>query len=1304
MDVSVKEQNYIEQIKASYAEAQQLLKKRPPGKPEANTKGRLIDPMLQALGYEPKHRTWEGEIRSLVGAKEWVDYFLLPERDARPQLMVEAKPVWEDDLWETHKDQVLSYIRDYLLEVEGAEEAVRWIVITNFKEWHFVRLGDREPFWSFKMDDLLDASFAQTVYQRLAREEFGRQRLLALYKEHQRSELGPRFLADLKTWRLIVANGLNEANEELSTEQLKVASQKLLNRLLFIRILEAYGREEFYSLGRFHHFWKTTFRNKPFIELLRQKFEDTWESYNTELFDYSWVDNLKIPNKYLAPLILPDALPDPEVARQIGGGFIGDYRSIYNYDFTTLTHDVLGVAYEQFLAHKIKKTPEGVQIDENQETRKREGIYYTPKYIVHHIIELALAPRITTLVEEAIELLEDEEYDEAYRVAKSIFDIRVLDPACGSGSFLLQAFDFILQEVKRYNDVAADLYQKQWENEQADKGSFVGLMERDVPQKIDRPEERIAVEMLHGVDLDEQAVSLAKLSIWTRLLRARPGEYGREDKAHSRLPALTLNIRHGNSLIEVSPRRTNLTDARKEVGEYARSAKNIDLEEGERIGAADEFERRANDLSEQLNPELAPILANNDQIQETTGQVINGYDPEELPPSDVRDILVSGKAPEGWPDGALGEITENLRTSSDVLKEVEGFHPFHWPVEFPDVFLNNDEDDGPGFDVILGNPPYYNVDATFGSGARETLWLKQAFPDIYTDKTDILFYFLRQGVALLDEGGDLSYIVSRAFLQADKAQKLRKFLAGETTVQWLLDFLGNKVFEAGIATAIIHTQEGAPPEDHQLQVLNVLDFEPVKGRLEHGRPLSDLPADELNQESVPQSKLGQDAWSFGPYTALFNTIDSSGPVLEDWSGVVIGQGMQTGANSVFVLDPQTAESKDIPPSYLKTRASDIHPFGFGSTERRVLYVEDEDFDDLPQEVCDWLTAHKDTLTSRAAFDRDDCRWYQFSWPLNSEHHFGPKVVSPYRAASNRFAVDTDGTYIGLTDTTVICLEDADLDPYALSALLNSRVLNFRYRALGGIGKLTGKGMFEYFDNQIGQLPIPPIEGHRKEYDRLSSLGEEAHQLFEDVGKIVETFSEATQSMLGAMGTMVDFWEYCDPTGPYADIVHWTKSAQGPKEGHLLELDVRVNNDGFELWGNITEENDWREGNREWVLLLNIEVENNNLQELLLAHALKQIAFDNALSRKRKLTKEPAKLVRSALEVLKAPRFATGLTRNLVAVERIADKVEKSKARAELHGVLVRDKEVQEEINSIADELYGVSEYSNLMREALRIVL
>ena len=434
-------ENFLETLPILLQRAQEMLAEGPGrGKPEENTKDKLLTPFLEGLGYQPEHRTLEGNIKSLTGTKEWVDYFLLPERQKPPALMVKAKSLWDENIWEKYQADVRGYLRDYYLMV-STDEPVLWIVLTNFREWHVQRLNDRTPFWSFTMDDLAHPEFASQVYDRLARENLPRQRLQEFYTERQREDVqAAYFLADLKTWRVILANGIYKAHPNLSLAQIKEASQVILNRFLLVRLLEAYGNEPFYSLGQFYNLWSKSFKNTPFFDLLRDKFRDTWVSYNTELFAASWVDQLQIPTEYLEPLILPDAVPTSSVAACLNGRLLG-YRSIYNYDFTTLTQDVQGMAYEQFLAHELQQDGKFIRIVENQQTRKREGIYYTPAYIVRRIVHQTLVPKIRPKVDRAIELLESGQYQEAYAEVLSVFEIKILDPACGSGSFLLAAFD-----------------------------------------------------------------------------------------------------------------------------------------------------------------------------------------------------------------------------------------------------------------------------------------------------------------------------------------------------------------------------------------------------------------------------------------------------------------------------------------------------------------------------------------------------------------------------------------------------------------------------------------------------------------------------------------------------------------------------------------------------------------------------------------------------------------------------------------------------------------------------------------------
>ena len=115
-------------------EAEQMQRSLREGRPEEATKSRLLELLLNALGYTPACRTPEGKIKSLIRTTTWVDYLLKPEAGARPVLMFEAKSLWDKNVWESSKQQVLDYLRDYSLDIAN-DQPVLWIVLSNFREW-----------------------------------------------------------------------------------------------------------------------------------------------------------------------------------------------------------------------------------------------------------------------------------------------------------------------------------------------------------------------------------------------------------------------------------------------------------------------------------------------------------------------------------------------------------------------------------------------------------------------------------------------------------------------------------------------------------------------------------------------------------------------------------------------------------------------------------------------------------------------------------------------------------------------------------------------------------------------------------------------------------------------------------------------------------------------------------------------------------------------------------------------------------------------------------------------------------------
>ncbi|MCL2652152.1 MAG: BREX-1 system adenine-specific DNA-methyltransferase PglX, partial [Candidatus Azobacteroides sp.] len=204
------------------------------------------------------------------------------------------------------------------------------------------------------------------------------------------------------------------------------------------------------------------------------------------------------------------------------------YYPVCPYEFSVLSVEILGSAYEQFLGKQISLTKGGrATIEEKPEVRKAGGVYYTPQYIVDYIVKNTVG-----------KLIEN-------KTPKEVSDIKIVDPACGSGSFLIGAYQYLLNWHKDY-------YVQ----------NSPPLLRRGVRGEVLTPsgelttaeKKRILLNNIYGVDLDSNAVEVTKLSL---LLKCMEGETKESIEAQSKLfhdrilPTLDNNIKSGNSLIDL---------------------------------------------------------------------------------------------------------------------------------------------------------------------------------------------------------------------------------------------------------------------------------------------------------------------------------------------------------------------------------------------------------------------------------------------------------------------------------------------------------------------------------------------------------------------------------------------------------------------------------------------------------------------------------------------------------------------------------------------------------------------------------
>lgn len=336
------------------------------------------------------------------------------------------------------------------------------------------------------------------------------------------TEFDAEFLKDMEHWRDLLARNLALRNAALTQRELNFAVQRILDRVIFLRIAEDRGIEPYGQL-------QALTAGPKLYPRLREIFERADFRYNSGLFHFATEKGRdEAPDRLTLGLELDDA-----TLKEIVGAL---YWPKSPYAFAVIPADTLGHIYEQFLGKVIHLTADHrARVEEKPEVRKAGGVYYTPTYIVDYIVRQTVGP----LVEG--------------RTPKQVEKLTVLDPACGSGSFLLGAYEFLLNWHLDYyvrHDPAAWAKKKNPPIYETSPNAH-GVGHGNGNWQLTTAErKRILTAHLYGVDIDAQAVEVTKLSLLLKVLEGEARELrGKQLDFHRVLPDLGNNIKCGNSLI-----------------------------------------------------------------------------------------------------------------------------------------------------------------------------------------------------------------------------------------------------------------------------------------------------------------------------------------------------------------------------------------------------------------------------------------------------------------------------------------------------------------------------------------------------------------------------------------------------------------------------------------------------------------------------------------------------------------------------------------------------------------------------------
>jgi len=850
--------------------------------------------------------------------------------------------------------------------------------------------------------------------------------------------------------------------DEQTLEEIRESTFTLLYRIIFILYAEDRGifpieeqvYEEKFSFKWLKENWLLHFENQKklseydvqerlwgFFELIEVGSEDLgydskeffMRAYYGRLFDKKMnnvLDHWKIKNKFLL-----DAISFLIRTQDKNGNY-------FFLDYSALETRHLGSIYERLLEFHLTVKNKKIAELPNPKDRKSSGSYYTPKYVVDHIVKNTIEPKI-------IEIIKNNSIKQIQ--IEKILSLKILDPAMGSGHFLVSAMEYLatrLCEIE-FNDVTEFEYIER---------------KRDVVRKC-----------IYGVDINPLAVDLARLSLWLETLYS--------DKP---LTFLSAHLKTGNSLIgmdlqTIFEKQTTLFESEKGRSAFKKNLKKFFMFEG--------LEDDSTSAVKLKLEEYAKIRSKGSiyyDLKFLLDCKIGGYFGIEIP--NLGDYRTK-----------IGENSLDFHIFDQFPKIPELSKQrlvFHWELEFPQIFYDENgqkKSDG-GFDVVVGNPPYTKIPAINKKDKDLGIFLKNGLFESATGSFDLSALFIEKGYTLLNKSGRLGFIATNTFFSSNFGIGLRNFLSKQKCIESIINFGDQQVFDgASTYTTILGLNKKNNLQfnyafikkinktEEQLSKLFIKDYEDLT-----------IKCGQINEQ-----QLGEEKWLFifKNEQQIMSKLKSIPDTLNSISEK-IAVGLQTSADSIYILNKIEENdsftkvfSKELDSSIkLETQilrkfvkgSLDIKPYDIRYSNRMIIFpykkINDK-FEIFSKEEMmakfpkcyEYLKKFESKLKERV-----DCPslWWGHTYPRNLGIFEKKKIMTPFNAFQPSFAFDDEG-YCYTTGIAggyaIISKEMYKMDNNYLIGLLNSILLG-KYLIKKGGGTLRGNYV-SYEDRFIRDLPI-----------------------------------------------------------------------------------------------------------------------------------------------------------------------------------------------------------------------------------------
>lgn len=837
-------------------------------------------------------------------------------------------------------------------------------------------------------------------------------------------------------------------------------------------------------------------------------------AYNGKLFsdyEHSFLADKRVGNAYLGYAIDRLArVPDKNDR---------DGRKRVFVDYRDLDVRHLGAIYERLLEYQLDVATEPLKVKRKNKTeiyeaagegddivkdvgdvllrtgsneRKVTGSYYTPDYIVTFIVENTLEPLLTDITNQYANLDEAAHWNvrDPQGLRDTILALNVLDPATGSGHFMVEVVNYMAKWLTDLNLLPADI-------------------ERD-EEELTYWKRQVVTACVYGVDVNPLAVELARLSLWLATIsRDRP------------LSFLDHHVRLGNTLVgarlhQLTPETNTDTDGQLPLWDVSAFSDTVRDAVGRMITIEGTIAEAVTDVKAQeksftaifdeLEPwrKLAHVwTAQHFGLDVSTDQWQALYE------------AITTDAPLS---------TELQILLDEALRLHEEYHFFHWELAFPEVFFDEDGKPiaGGGFDAVVGNPPYVRMEKI----KPIKPFLSEHY-QVHESRADLFLYFYERAIDLLRPENRFGYITSGTFMSSNSATPFRQFVHETVGLEWVANFGENQPFKGAemVFPTIFIARSGKPKETfkHYFMEGNVLyhDMEQI--------------FKAAQWESTYSHITSMDEWRFQSkeLTELFKKIDATAMRLGTLINETTFYGVKTGLNEAFVLDEdqrnRLVESDPSSADIIKPMLSgrDLRPwYKLDGKLYLIFAMRGIEIEKYPA-VYAHLLQYKSALSRRATIDSHE--WYELQQPQMGIYSkfVQPKICWAEIAKLPRFSIDTDGYYPN--NSCYFAVSD-DYSLHALLALMQSRISWF-YISQVAIPLRLRAGLWQYkqFQSVIERLPIPELTNTQEQQladyaEQITSLAQERYQLHE---KLRTYLSErfGSDKTISSRANLYEWWEY-----------------------------------------------------------------------------------------------------------------------------------------------------------------------------------